>query len=216
MNGKYFELICDKELDYIKELFDYLNLNMEEIMMFFNIDNISEKKKIIIWTDLDKYKNHIEKYYEYKDYMCADTNDGNINILSLEEAHKTIEHSDMTFDEMKKNIKHEFVHICQQECEEESIGYDIAWFWESLATNLGNPESFNEVDVSDVTIEQLSEFNNLDCGYPIAYTLGKYILTSYSHDEILEYVKYPKILEQEQCEILDNIKRNIIKSKKSI
>ena len=33
------------------------------------------------------------------------------------------------------------------------------------------------------------------------------MLTSYSHDKILEYVKYPKILEQEQYEMLDNVKK---------
>lgn len=42
--------------------------------------------------------------------MNADTFDGNINLLSIEECRKTREHSDITLEEFLENIIHEFVH----------------------------------------------------------------------------------------------------------
>ena len=54
-----------------------------------------------------------------------------INLLSLEAAQKTKEHTNMTIDELKSIILHEFVHICQQESEKEHIKEDIVWFWEA-------------------------------------------------------------------------------------
>lgn len=217
MNSNYFELICDKNLDYIDDLINYLNSNIEEIMDYFNLNDIKDKKKIVIWTDLNKYIKHIEQYTEYEDYMCADTFDGNMNMLSLEEAHKTNEHANMKVNELIQNVKHEFVHICQQECEKESISDDIAWFWEALATNLGNPEQFSKIDISDITIDQLNNFNKLNNAYPISFTLGKYMLENYTHDEILEYVKYPKKLERDQYNILSAAKEeNMINNTMSI
>lgn len=135
--------------------------------------------------------------------MCADTNDGNINLLSIEETHKTKEHADMTLDELKSTILHEFVHICQQDSEIEHIGNDIVWFWEALATNLGNPKAFSRV-VIDATNEEINDFNSLSQNYRIAFTIGNYMLENYSHEEVLDYVKYPSKLLLDSDKILDN------------
>ena len=99
----------------------------------------------------------------------------------------------MTLDELKSTILHEFVHICQQESELEHIDNDIIWFWEALATNLGNPEAFSKV-VIKATNEEINNFNSLSQNYPIAFTIGNYMLNNYNHDDILEYVKYPSKL----------------------
>ena len=52
--------------------------------------------------------------------MNADTFDGNINLLSIEECRKTKAHSDITLEEFLENIIHEFVHACQQEINPDS------------------------------------------------------------------------------------------------
>ena len=198
-----FIIDYDEQLSYIPEIVDYLETRIIDIMDFFELTNLSEKKKVIVYNDLEEYKKHIEQFYKYKDYMCADTNDGNINLLSVEEAHKTKEHADMKVDELKNTITHEFVHVCQQESELESIGYDIAWFWEALATNLGNPDNFTIVKIS-ATNEEINDFNSLNNNYPIAYTIGNYLLENYSHEDILDYVKYPSKLLNDADNILNN------------
>ena len=111
----------------------------------------------------------------------------------------------MTIDELKSIILHEFVHISQQESEKEHIKEDIVWFWEALATNLGNPEKYKTISIS-ATNEDINNFNCSADNYPIAFTIGKYILEKYSNEEILEYVKYPSKLENDSEKILNDAK----------
>ena len=75
-----FIIYYDEELSYIPEVVEYLELRMDEIMCFFKLDSLSSKKKIIVYNDLELYKRHIEKFYQYQDYMRADTNDGKLII----------------------------------------------------------------------------------------------------------------------------------------
>lgn len=203
INNDNFIIETDKNLEYIDELILYLNNNIKNIMNFFELKKLKSKVIIVIWNDLEQYKKHIEKFYIYQDYMCADTNDGNINILSLEEAHKTKEHFSMSLDDMKSIICHEFVHICQQNCEIEKLDNDIIWFWEALATNLGNKEKFIEIPIN-ATYEEINNFNLLDNNYLISYTIGRYLLENLSHKKILEYVKYPSHLQKDLKKIITN------------
>ncbi|MBP3841139.1 MAG: hypothetical protein IK997_03310 [Bacilli bacterium] len=201
-----FIIYYDEELSYIPEVVEYLELRMDEIMSFFKLDSLSSKKKIIVYNDLELYKRHIEKFYQYQDYMRADTNDGNINLLSVEAAHNTKEHSQMTVDELKSTILHEFVHICQQEAQKETIDNEIIWFWEALATNLGNPEKFSKILIT-ATNDEINNFIFLPYNYPIAFTIGNYILENYTNEEILEYVKYPTKLLNDSELILNDARR---------
>ena len=148
----------DEKLEYIPEMINYLETKMRDIMNFFGLYSFDSKIKIIIYDDLESYKKHIEQFFEYHDYMCADTNDGNINLLSLDAAHKTKEHADMTLDELNKIVLHEFVHICQQAKEIEHLRDDIIWFWEGLATNLGNPENYKIIQIN-ATNAEINDFN---------------------------------------------------------
>ena len=130
----------DQNISYIPEVVDFLETKMNNFMNFFELASFKSKEKVVVFNDIEKYKKHLEKYIEYRDYMCADTYDGNINLLSIEEAHKTKEHQNMTVNDLKLIILHEFVHICQKNCQVEKYNKTISWFWESLATNLGNLE----------------------------------------------------------------------------
>lgn len=197
-----FIIKCEDELPYINEAVDYLEQKMKDVMDFFELDSLDKKINIVVWNDLEDYKKHIEEYFEYKDYMRADTNDGNINLLSIEEAHKTHEHANMTKDELKSTILHEYVHICQQNSELEHIKNEIAWFWEALATNLGNPDKFKKISIK-ATNTEIKDFNSLKDNYFIAFTIGNYMLENYSHEEILKYIKYPSKLLDDENKILD-------------
>lgn len=202
----------DESNKYIEEVCDYLDDKIDFILSFFELTRLKEKRKVIIWNNLEEYKKHIEQFYPYQDYMCADTNDGNINLLSLEAAHKTNEHSTMTIDELKRTIAHEFVHVCQQDAELEHIDNDIVWFWEGLATNLGNPEDFRKVEIN-ASNKEIDEFNSLNNNYPIAYTIGSYMIENYSHDQIMEYVRYPKKLKEDSSKILEESRNNSLNFK---
>ena len=195
----------DDKLTYVPELANHLEKNMTSVLEFFKLDKLGKEIKIVVYNDLELYKEHIKKFYDYCDYMCADTNDGNLNILSLEEAHKTKEHQDMDLEYMKDTIKHEFIHLCQQATQVESVNFEIVWFWEALATNLGNPEHFEIVPIS-ASNEEINEFIKLKNNYPIAYTIGNYMLENYSRDQILDYVKYPTKLLKDEEQILDDAK----------
>ena len=108
--------------------------------------------------------------------MNADTFDGNINLLSIEECRKTKAHSDITLEEFLENIIHEFVHSCQQEINPDSK--NVEWFWEALATNLGNPFD-HTIDFQFNEEQLINDFNSVPNNYEIVFTIGKYLLENY-------------------------------------
>lgn len=212
---KKFFIECNKEFDYVYDIVSYFEEKLENIMSFFELKSLKNKTKIIIFDDLGLYKKHIEQFFEYQDYMRADTMDGNINILSLEETCKTAYYAGTNLDDFKSVLLHEFVHICQQEKEIEPIEEDIVWFWEGLATNLGNPEEYEIIPIN-ATNEDINEFNCGEKNYPISFTIGNYMLEYYSHEEIIEYVRNPKKLLADSQKILDGAREwSKITSKKN-
>ncbi len=203
---KYFKIEYNSSITYIPEVIDYLEIKMQDIMNFFEIKTIKKPRKIIIYDNLEEYKKHIEKFTTYRDYMCADTNDGNINLLSLEAAHKTKTHANMTLNELKTTICHEFVHICHQESEVEHIEPEIIWFWEALATNLGNPNMFHKIEITAAD-QELDNFSSLKNNYLIAFTIEKYLLENYSHVKIIEYIRFPQKLKDDSKKIISEAKK---------
>ena len=203
ISKKDFTIEYDDSNDYIIDVVQYLEENMKRLMDFFELDSLSSKKRIIIYNHLEDYQKHIDKFIKYQDYMRADTMDGNINLLSIEEAHKTKEHKDMTLEDLKSTILHEAVHICQQESQLEKNHKEIIWFWEALATNLGNPDKFRRIKIQ-ATNEEIEHFETLSNSYPIAFTIGNYLFEHYSNKELLEYVKYPSKLLLDSDKILDS------------
>ena len=197
-----FIIDYDEGISYIPEVVDYLESKTNAIMNFFELTSLKSKEKVVVFNNIEKYKKHLEKYIEYRDYLCADTFDGNINLLSIQEAHKTKSHQKMTVSDLKLYILHEFVHICQKNCQVEKYNKTITWFWEALATNLGNPDNFSKVIIK-ATNEEINNFNSLSQNYPIAFTIGNYMLENFAHEEILDYIKYPSKLLEDSEKILN-------------
>ena len=95
---------------------------------------------------------------------------------------------------MLKVITHEFVHACQQEINPDAA--DVEWFWEALATNLANP--FDHVASMQCEDEELiNNLNAVPYTYEICFTIGKFMLENYSHEQILDYVKKPDKLRKD-------------------
>ena len=118
-----FYIVDDIEkVPYFKDIAKELDDKAIEIISFFEILN-KKKTKIVFWDDIDAYKEHLKNHNVlYRDDICADTLDNNINVLTLETAHKTDTYKNMTLDDLKQNVSHEFVHVCQNLLEEDNVG----------------------------------------------------------------------------------------------
>ena len=184
---------CDKR--YIEKLINILNQRIPNILNFFKI-NLQKKVIIKLYDNLDEYKDNITTSFkkafingecnqerEFQNWMIANSEDGNINMQSLDLVRQLDDFSNYTEEEFCYNVAHEFTHICQQAIGSNSPG----WFWEVLATNLGNPECQHETNTT-FTLEDLNEkFDEID-GYGIVFTIGKYLFEHYYDDFILELV----------------------------
>lgn len=204
-----FVIECDKEIDYIQEVISVLENNTKSILEFFKLKNLSAKKKVIIWGDREEYKEHLKPFVkEYKEWMCADTYDGNINLLDISETRKSKKHKDIDIEEFGKGILHEFVHACQQEINSTSEG--TVWYWEALATNLSG-QKYTVISLKNCNFDKLKKnFNTVEHGYSYAFTLGKFMLENYSNEKLLDYIKKPSLLKLEQDNIFKLAKENQI------
>ena len=207
-----FIIEYDKEINYMPNIISALENDTAEILDFFELKKLSKKKKVVIYTDREKYKEYLIPYVkEFKEWMCGDTYDGNINLLEISEARKSKEHKNMDIDEFIKCILHEFVHSCEQELNHKE---GIIWYWEALATNLSG-QDYTPISLIDCDFKKLkSDFNNTPRGYNYSYTIGKYMLENYSKDKLLEYIKNPDSLKNDADDIFESAKQSQQKKRK--
>ena len=187
-----------------------------KILDFFGLEN-SKDFKIKIYETREAYIEHILPFLEgrpYQDWMTADTDDGNINMLPLKFVTQIKGRENDTNELLAYDACHEFVHICQQTRikSNDCTNHDV-WFWEALATNLGNPEAFDHVDnnfekynLTDLeSIDYLNtNFETFNKSYPYSYLLGKFMLANYPHSQLLDYIDHPdKLLKDEKSILAD-------------
>lgn len=195
------------------EILKQLELKSKKIMDFFELENVGDFK-VKIWSDYNKFKEFtlpfLKENKEENDlnWITAHTNDGNINILPARFVEKIWKRS-VDDEELSIDACHEFVHICQQRCLGK-MGDQNSWFWEALATNLGNPEKFKLIknEYESVNWKEINCIKDLaGKKYKYVYCIGKYMLSSFSHEQILDYVKKPDKLEKDAEKILKNVKK---------
>ena len=201
-----FTIECDGVINNIDDIISALENDTAQILNFFELDKLSKKKKVIIFTDREKYKEHMLQFVDdFKEWMCADTYGGNINLLELSVAKKSKEHRNLNLTKFIKCILHEFVHLCQQE-----LNYkldEITWYWEALATNLSG-QDYIKADLFECDFDKLQkDFNNVKNNYSYSFTLCKFMLENYSKDKLLEYVRNSSLLIQDANEIFELAKR---------
>ncbi len=184
--------------DLVGLILDSLDRGMNRIIDFFELEQLSSKKEIVIYSSIDEYALHVNSYSPYQDWMIADTFDGNINVLSLKCCQQIRSHRNMDCEEYKRLILHEFVHQCQQAINPNAYG--CIWFWEALATNLSG-QVFDDTEINCTKEQLMYDYINLVGNYSISYKLGKYMLANFDHARILDYVKSPEKL----CNELDLI-----------
>lgn len=179
-----------EDKSYIDKLIGVLESKILEIMTFFKLSDIDEKIIIKIYDDKDKYKRDLINAWkgqgvvrEFCDNFIANTEDGCINMLSFDLIRSIDDFKNYSIDEFCYNVRHEFVHICQQIVGSKNAG----WFWEVIATNLGNPECQRKVRINCSLNDIKYHFDEID-GYGVVYTIGKYLFSNYSKDFILDLV----------------------------
>ena len=199
-----FIIKSDKPIKYIEKIINTLNSETKKILSFFGINRLENKLTINIYTSKEKFKNYkISRSGYYYDWMCADTTKDQINILDIKEARKSNRHKDMTLDDFKHTLLHEFVHSCQMEINDDIKG--VVWFWEALATNLsGQTYQFYKLSECDFN-NFVNDFYNTEHDYNYAYIIGKYMLKNYSQDIILNYVKHPELLRKDATTIFNEL-----------
>lgn len=93
----YFDM---RELTLIEEMTRKLQEKLSYLLSFFKLEKLKKPVNIYVYSDRDKYINHILKYTgRYHDWMIADAYDGNINILSLQHCKMAHAHKKMIFSE---------------------------------------------------------------------------------------------------------------------
>ena len=210
---------CDKE--YLELLIKILSSRIPIICNFFKI---KYDKKIVIklYNNISEYRNNLEESFKrealrisreinksveprlFQDWMIANTEDGNINMQSLDLVKTLEDFKNYTEEEFCYNACHEFTHLCQLYLNSENPG----WFWELIATNIGNPEVQHE-NTSSFTLNDLDNFDNID-GYGIVYTFGKYLFKKYDPNKVLTWIKNNDSFMKEIPYIIDeynNLKR---------
>lgn len=210
---------CDKR--YLELLIKTLRNRISLICNFFKI---TYDKKIVIklYNNIDEYRNNLEESFKqevlrisketkesveprkFQYWMIANTEDGNINMQSLDLVKTLDDFKDYTEEEFCYNACHEFTHLCQTYLNSENPG----WFWELIATNIGNPEVQHD-NTNSFSLNDLDNFDEID-GYGIVYTFGKYLFEKYDNDTILTWVKNNDIFMKEIPYIIDeynNLKR---------
>lgn len=189
----------EKDKKYIDEIINVLNEKSKHIMNFFKLENLSKKVNIVIWDSKEKYIEQLEKQLkkigrEYKEWMKADTFDGNINMMNIEDV-KTIKNREkFSLNDFLESICHEFVHICQKETNGSKAP---TWVKEMLATNLGNPSNNKNVYINTTITELNSNFDNIKNNYSTVYTIGKYLLKKYGEDYIYNIVNSEEKIKNE-------------------
>lgn len=203
----FLKLSYNKDDTNIKNIIEIINERIEEIAIFFRVSKIENKIKIKVYYSQKEFKEYLVPFLDagqYKDWMCASTHDGNINILSLENCHKIEEHSNMTEKEYTDIIIHEFVHKFHQIVKGDNETKN-AWFHEALATNLSK-QDYSIILITCTLDELKKNYDSVPNQYDISYTIGKYLLENYPHEFILSICKDEQILERYASKIFEEAK----------
>ena len=199
-DDKFIIYYNEQDKKYLSKLISIITLRMPSIINFFKI-NFTGKVIIKIYDSVQDYKANLESSFqkeaiikslsqhcqieprEYQEWMIANTEDGNINMQSLDLVKNIPGYETYTEEQFCYNACHEFTHLCQQQLSSKSPG----WFWEVLATVLGNPECQHTTD-KPFTLNELNEkFDDID-GYGAVYKIGTYLFTNYDPSFILSLV----------------------------
>ena len=182
MNIEY----SDKDSMYINELISGLGNISQEIVDFFDIQEI--KVNVILFDSVEKFRKKFREIFCYQcnDWTCGFVSKQNGNIiytLSLEEYRKTKYHELHNIDDLIYLILHEFVHSCHNQYSKNHL---YVWLAEGLATYLSH--QYDKYQVSELNCK-LDNLINGGVSYGNYYIMFKYTYEKYGIDYIKKMIK---------------------------
>ena len=189
-------LICkDKELS--NKIINDLNAFKPVAMNFFGIQNLSRNFNIKIYDNLENFINFVtfdgEQPRRYHIGTVATARDGFAHILSPELYLKDAHHTNCTYDDYIKTLKHEFVHVCHEEIlKDKNIMPPL--LMEGIATRLaGQTKYANKVNKIECSAEDLiCNFYSTKKSYAYAYEIMGYLINNTSHENLLNLLSEPQ------------------------
>lgn len=187
----------DKDLNYIDSLIQELKSKYQSIMNFFNLTSINHPISIILWNDLDEYRNYFNNKMKKNNKKVPDwevgraTNNSKecrIDLLSFSERIKCQGHQNDNIEDLIKVLIHEFVHICHFTSNNNKNS--TVWFAEGLATYLAKQNNYPLFSSSlDDIIAGQATYNNYYC-------MVKYLIDNYDKEYILSLVQSKELQEK--------------------
>ena len=175
----------EEDSSLIDELSSYLDNNLSDVYLFFNV---TKEKPIIniISTKLEfdnnykKIKN-LDPNYDVPKWVVGLSHDNVIDFLSLNDYHNTSHKTNL--DDYKKTLLHECIHFVNAlYCKKYNVEYSIKCLSEGVASYLSKQKITN----NSFTLEDILNSNNCYNGW---YLVTKYIIENNSHDFFLELLK---------------------------
>lgn len=181
--NEYFIIhYTESDIGYIEEAIERLNSKYIEYMEFFGVDKLPEKVKLVIYNDLEAFRQKmISSYGHVKETTVGHAQGNLVEILTLNERKKIELHKNSTEETIIMTFAHELLHIFHAFYKGNNRS---SWFAEGLAINLGSPRY--ELGLIDCTAEDLINRRGKSRHF---FAMVKYMLENMSHEKILEYAK---------------------------
>lgn len=175
----------EDSVNYIDSLTNNFDDLCDEIVKFFALENYGEKTTVILWDDLEKFRNFYNENFKRK---CPETTVGfqivnNINSLSFNQYIKTKGNENNSMDDFKRLILHEFVHAVHRKV---SDIYQLMWLVEGLSTSLSKQYAYKTDLVFDASLDECIKGGT---NYSNYYLMFNYVLNNYGKDYILKIIK---------------------------
>lgn len=182
------------------------NDRFKDIINYFELRKNTNKAIIRIWNNYEKFSDFWKEKYKQNSSpntltgFCYEHN--HIEIINLKNyiKIKKIKNQEVDFNDWYNLIIHEFTHYCAKEYTNYTLG--TKWIQEGLAINLSHQRYF-EFEITS----SLEDIQNNKCTYNDAYTLMKYVMETYNHEFVLNFLIDKRMQEKTLIETYNKCKK---------
>lgn len=196
----------NEDFEYLEELKSYIDLNILDIIEFFNLENFKDKINIKLFGDLEDFRNVINKLtnMEVPEWLCGFSfSKGDkeyIYTLSLDNYKKTLSHENDELVDLKKLIMHEIVHACNRKY---SGNYNVPlWLKEGLALYLAKQDKYINKELNANCYELMNDV----VSYHNYLIVMNYALNKYGKEYILGLLNDKEKAVKETFKLYEEIK----------
>lgn len=196
----------NEDFEYIEELKSYIDLNILDIIEFFNLENFNDKINIKLFGDLEDFRNVVNKLtnMEVPEWLCGFSfSKGDkeyIYTLSLDNYKKTLSHENDELVDLKKLIMHEIVHACNRKY----MGDNKIplWLKEGLALYLAKQDKYINKELNANCYELMNDV----VSYHNYLIVMNYALNKYGKEYILGLLNDKEKAVKETFRLYEEIK----------